>query len=117
MLAWTTVVQFVLTKPVHQDVVISRSAIPHPSSGGFVPRLGDFQGQSADFGLALSDNKGIHVREYADRYAVHWDFVDPSVDPVGHLIYDAPHWLVIGAIAGSLLLFGLICLLDGTHET
>jgi hypothetical protein len=83
MYFWKNIVQCVLTKPAHQDVEVFKSAIQHPSSEGFKPRLGDFQGQSADYGMALSDRRGIHIREYADRYVVHWDLVDPSVDPIG----------------------------------
>jgi len=40
------------------------------------------------------------MREYADRFLVHWDKIDPSGDPIGHLVQDAPHWIVIGALTG-----------------
>ena len=43
-----------------------------------------------------------HVREYLDRYVVHRDRVDPRIDPLGHLICDAPDDLVGLALGGTL---------------
>jgi hypothetical protein len=51
----------------------------------------------------LGSNKGakkqfrygqLHIREYKDYYIVHMDRVDPRKDPVGHLLVDAPEFLV-----------------------
>ena len=36
----------------------------------------------------------LHIREYDDKFLVHTDKVDPREDPIGHLIYDAPEFLV-----------------------
>ncbi len=36
----------------------------------------------------------LHIREYEDKYLVHMDKVDPRDDPIGHLIHDAPEFLV-----------------------
>ena len=41
----------------------------------------------------------LHIREYEDKYLVHMDKVDPRNDPLGHLIHDAPEFLV-GMAAG-----------------
>jgi hypothetical protein len=112
MSTWNSIIQLVLAKSAHEDLLVHKSMVQHPSSEGFTLRLGDFQGQLADYGKALSDGKGIHIREYADKYVVHWDHADPSVDPVGHLIYDAGHWLVIGGIAVSIALLGLFAWLS-----
>lgn len=38
--------------------------------------------------------KNLHIREYGDHYTVHVDKVDPSKDPLGHLLIDAPEYLV-----------------------
>ena len=38
--------------------------------------------------------KNLHIREYGDHYTVHVDKVDPSKDPLGHLLIDAPEFLV-----------------------
>ena len=36
----------------------------------------------------------LHIREYDEYYVVHMDKVDPRKDPVGHLLIDAPEYLV-----------------------
>lgn len=36
----------------------------------------------------------LHIREYESHYSVHLDKVDPRVDPLGHLMADAPNYLV-----------------------
>ena len=36
----------------------------------------------------------LHIREYDDKYLVHTDRIDPRTDPLGHLIRDAPEFLV-----------------------
>ncbi len=41
----------------------------------------------------------LHIREYDSYYAVHSDKVDPQSDPLGHLIFDAPEYLV-GILSG-----------------
>ena len=36
----------------------------------------------------------LHIREYDDKFLIHTDKVDPREDPLGHLIHDAPEFLV-----------------------
>lgn len=36
----------------------------------------------------------LHIREYEDKFLVHMDKVDPREDPLGHLIKDAPEFIV-----------------------
>jgi hypothetical protein len=36
----------------------------------------------------------LHIREYKDHFIVHMDKVDPRKDPVGHLLVDAPEYLI-----------------------
>ena len=36
----------------------------------------------------------LHIREYDDKFLVHIDKIDPRKDPLGHLIVDAPEFLV-----------------------
>lgn len=43
----------------------------------------------------------LHIREYDDKYLVHMDKVDPRESPLGHLMADAPEFLV--GITGGLL--------------
>jgi hypothetical protein len=35
----------------------------------------------------------LHIREYDTHYSVHMDTVDPSSNPLGHLLVDAPEYL------------------------
>ena len=43
----------------------------------------------------------LHIREYDDKYLVHMDKIDPRKSPLGHLMADAPEFLV--GITGGLL--------------
>lgn len=100
--SWETVVPVVLSKPAHHDVLVSKSDILHPIFAGFDNSLGNPQGEISNYRRALADGRGIHVREFPDYYAVHWDKFDPNVDWFNHLRYDAPEWgvLVSAAIGG-----------------
>ncbi len=42
---------------------------------------------------------GSHVHEFPDRWVLHRDVVDAESDPLGHLLSDAPEYLV-SALAG-----------------
>jgi len=95
--SWEEVIEKVLTQPKHKDLLVKKSKLPDlPPEFQF--RYGDGDGQIANYGLALEDGTGIHVKEYDDFYKIHWDQKDPNVDPLGHLIHDSPQWIVIGAV-------------------
>lgn len=110
---WSNLISYVLRLPSHQNVIVLKSQYVHPLQVGFYPSFGDWHGQIADYRLRFSDDqRSIHALEYEDRYLVHWDWRDPSVDPVGHIQYDAPQYaplLEIGAVIGF---FGLLAFLD-----
>ena len=36
----------------------------------------------------------LHIREYDDKFLVHTDRIDPRIDPIGHLMHDAPEILI-----------------------
>lgn len=36
----------------------------------------------------------LHIREYDDKFLLHMDKIDPRKDPLGHIIHDAPEFLV-----------------------
>ena len=36
----------------------------------------------------------LHIREYNDKFLVHTDKIDPRVNPLGHLVHDAPEVLI-----------------------
>ena len=101
------IIQITLEKPTHEEWRISKNLIPHPISMGFYPSVGDLYGQIADYRVALADGRGIHSREYKFIYGFHWDNKDSSLDPLGHLIEDAPHWLIILVLGG--ITVGALC--------
>ena len=41
----------------------------------------------------------LHIREYDDKFLVHMDKIDPTKNPLGHLIVDAPEVLIGLALA------------------
>ncbi len=106
--AWNNLANYVLSMPAHYDVAVPKDIYVHPLQAGFGPRLGEPKGQIADYGLTVSDGRGIHVLEFQDRYLIHWDIRDPVADPLGHIAQDAPQYgPVLGALAFAGLLFGL----------
>jgi hypothetical protein len=44
----------------------------------------------------------LHIREYDTHYSVHTDTVDPSSNPLGHLLVDAPEYFA-GATAAFIV--------------
>jgi len=104
---WASIIRGTLKLRPHEDIVIPRSKVKHPLHVGFKRSIGEPKGQIADYRLRLIDGRSIHVREYKDCYKVHWDIVDPSVNPIEHLRYDAPHWYSMilytaGVVGGAL---------------
>lgn len=95
MESWHDVVFRVLRLPAHEDLVVTKSAIANPIEEGFARSIGDPQGQIADFRKPLPDGRCIHVREFAKHLLVHWDNRDPSLDPIGHLVQDVPHIIIL----------------------
>jgi hypothetical protein len=57
----------------------------------------------------------LHIREYDTHYSVHTDIVDPSTDPLGHLLVDAPEYLA-GAAAAFIVGRGLGTSVYNTHK-
>lgn len=97
---WDGIVTQVLREHPHVDLRIAKDTVAHPSDAGFVCHTGDPRGQRADYRRPLPDGKGIHVKEFADHFEVHWDRVDPTEDFLGHVLVDAPHWLLFGGFFG-----------------
>ena len=104
---WAGVVNRVLANPVHVGLFLEKSSLPHPMSAGFVNSIGELKGQLADWRMPLADGRGIHVVEFQSYYDAHWDFKDPTVDPVGHLLNDAAHWLLLVGIVVALVFVGI----------
>jgi hypothetical protein len=51
--------------------------------------LGEKKGANRQFRFG-----NLHIREYDEYYTVHRDKIDPRKDPLGHLLIDAPGYLV-----------------------
>jgi hypothetical protein len=111
------IIEFVLRRKAHEDLVLPfdvegkfTTKIPAPGPGpgptasillsledfiayGFTISLGEWQGQIADYRYMLPDKRSIHLRVFPDHFRLHWDYIDPRADPLGHIAVDAPHWL------------------------
>jgi len=61
----------------------------------------------------LRGPSGAHVHEFADRWEVHRDLADADMDPVGHLVKDAPEYL---ATIGAVILAGLVLGKSGCRD-
>ena len=44
----------------------------------------------------------LHIREYENYYSVHMDKVDPRINPLGHLLKDAPEYIICGIMASTI---------------
>jgi hypothetical protein len=102
-MSWFVYENVVLQKPPHEDLRIEKMYVEHPSAEGYTESIGDPLGQKNDFRKGFEDGRGVHVREYEDHYLIHWDKIDPNQNPFGHIITDAPHWIVIGLLGIFLL--------------
>jgi hypothetical protein len=67
--------------------------------------LGEKKGANRQFRFG-----NLHIREYDEYYTVHRDKIDPTKDPFGHLLVDAPEYLaailsavVVGRQVGSII--------------
>jgi len=107
--SWRDAVRNVLNLPKHKDLKVMKWFLTHPVKAGFKEAIGEPLGQKTDYRLTLPDGRSIHVREYDYYYLMHWDERDPTVDPVGHLVKDAPHWLVILGLIVLGILGGAYC--------
>jgi hypothetical protein len=87
---WQAVALAALALPRHDKLVVPRDRVPHPRDAGLYPSIG-LAKRCRHYRRALPDGRGLHVHEYADRYHVHWDAVDPSVSVLRHLLSDVGH--------------------------
>jgi hypothetical protein len=69
------------------NIIVPKSV--RPTIDYEVTHLGDKKGARQQF-----RHKNLHIRDYGDYYTVHIDNIDPRKDPLGHLIIDAPEFLV-----------------------
>ncbi len=97
--AWRTVLEMVLSTPVHTDLSFPKLHLPHPSIvEGFEKHLECLVGQMGNYRFPLPDGREFHVREYAETFMAHWDNISAVRNPLGHLLKDAPVWMRAGII-------------------
>ncbi len=99
-MTWEYVQMKVLQKNCHEDIKVQKFRLIHPKQAGFYESFGDPQGQRTDYRKPLKDNRCIHAREFEDYYCIHWDYFDPVQNLIGHMVFDAPHWLILLSLAG-----------------
>jgi hypothetical protein len=96
---WMTIFEIVLSTPAHTDFSIPKLHVPHPSIvDGFVKHFGGLGRQWRSYRFPLPDGREFHVKEYAEIFLTHWDKESAVRNPLGHLVKDAPHWIVLGGI-------------------
>lgn len=71
------------------EIEVPKEVRPFMLEGAEETKLGQKNGAIRQFRYG-----NLHIREYEDKYLVHVDKVDPRNDPLGHLIHDAPEFLV-----------------------
>src|SRR5579875_2171519 len=91
---------------------VDGAVIPDPEESGLFRRsVGEYHGQLRDWRATIpGSEKGVHLREYSDRYELHIDRFDPYKHPLKHLVFDSPGTLfgLIGAFFMSAMFLGII---------
>lgn len=90
--------------PPHKEIIILKSKMPQLPKD--FQEISDFHGDKKDAIRQFRGPNNIHVLEYPDHWAVHWDWGDPrTIDgALVHIFADAPEIgfaLVAGTVAGK----------------
>lgn len=103
-LTWPELITQIRDRAPGVPTMVPKAQIVHPLSvPGAHRALGLPQGQIADWRFTLEDCRSVHVKEYADIYAVHLDRVDPDCSPTEHWRQDVPpNWKAALLAAGAL---------------
>ena len=85
------------------SIIVPKSV--RPTIDYEVTYLGNKKGARQQF-----RHKNLHIRDYGDYYTIHIDNIDPRKDPLGHLLIDAPEFLIgiisavsVGKLVGSVI--------------
>ena len=104
-LSWDDVLDLVLSLDKQIDLILYQTLLP-PVPDFFKERFAEPFSPGLDYGYKENDEQSIHLKIMQNGdYHIHWESRDPNVDPIGHLIHDASHWIVI---IGIIILGGLI---------
>ena len=74
--------------------------------------LGDLKGALRQF----RGPHGVHVHEYKGYWVFHRNQIDPRYDPIGHLIQDAPHVLLMAALLGLGVFLTVVSVKGGENK-
>ena len=88
------------TLPCHVRYNISKESFPVLPECFKETFLGEYVDGA---GRQFRGPNGAHVHEFEDKWVLHRDIIDADSDPLGHLINDAPEYLVsvlLGAVVG-----------------
>lgn len=77
------------------SIVVPRAVRPIIDTG--MTTLGSKKGAKRQYRYG-----NLHIRDYDTHYTVHMDKIDPRTNPLGHLVMDAPEY-IIGAVAAALV--------------
>jgi len=88
--------RWIETLPHHRKFVLKKEVYPALPRCFKETLLGEVVPGSV---RQLRGPAGSHVHEFPDRWVLHRDIADAEADPLGHLLSDAPEYLV-SAIAG-----------------
>ena len=93
--------------PYNTDVKFSKNG-RNELPAGFIPSIGE-----PKFGCVGHYRRGlIHVLDMQEHWLIHKDHFNPETHLIQHLVSNAPHWLVLGAIIAG----GLVSLALGKEE-
>jgi hypothetical protein len=103
---WAQVAAQLKDRPRGTLLRVEKHMVQHPRDGGLRLSVGLPVGQQADWRATYPDCGGLHVRDFGSHYVAHLDRVNPTCDPVGHVVQDTPHLaggIAVGALVGLLL--------------
>jgi len=111
---WTANVNSVLLFPPHEKMIISKFGSTDPVKAGFVRTyLEESENQMSDFRRTLPDGRGIHIREFSDCFAIHWDKVCPLANPIEHINQDTQYGPALSVLAFGGIALVAIALFGG----
>ena len=95
---WSEITEYVSQLPHQQDVWVPKESVVHPLALGIPCSWGAYR-------FTTWDGKAIDIKEYPDRYLIHWNYYNPSTHPVEHCFSETPIPLFL-VIVGLLGLVG-----------
>jgi len=83
LINWSEITEYVLQLPHQQDVWMPKESVVHPQTLIIPYSWGAYR-------FTTRDGRAIDIKEYPDRYLIHWDYYNPSIHPVEHCFSETP---------------------------